>query len=66
MPHDFPPWSSVYYHFRKLRLSGAWALLYRALCNAERKRVGKNPDASAAIMDSQSVKTTEEGAQSNG
>jgi transposase len=66
LPHDFPPWSSVYYHFRKLRLSGAWALLYRTLRNAERKRVGKNPDASAAIMDSQSVKTTEEGAQSNG
>jgi putative transposase len=66
LPHDFPPWSSVYYHFRKLRLSVAWALLYRALRNAERKRVGKNPDASAATMDSQSVKTTEEGAQSNG
>jgi putative transposase len=66
LPHDFPPWSSVYYHFRKLRISGAWALLYRTLRHAERKRVGKNPDASAAIMDSQSVKTTEEGAQSNG
>jgi putative transposase len=66
LPHDFPPWSSVYYHFRKLRLSRAWGLLYKALRNAERKGVGKNPDASAAIMDSQSVKTTEEGAQSNG
>jgi putative transposase len=41
-------------------------LIYRALRSAERRRVGKNPDASAAIMDSQSVKTTEEGAQSNG
>ena len=66
LPHDFPPWSSVYYHVRKLRLSGARALLYRTMRNAERKRVGKNPDASAAIMDSQSVKTTEEGARSNG
>src|ERR687884_87528 len=66
LPHDFPLWSSVYYHFRKLRLSGAWALLYRTLRNAERKRVGKNPNASAAIMDSQSVKGTEEGPQSNG
>jgi transposase len=66
LPHGFPPWSSVYYPFRKLRLSGAWGLLYRALRNAERKRVGKNPDASAAIMDSQSVKTTEEGARSHG
>ena len=66
LPHDFPPWSTVYYHFRKLRLSGVWGLVYRALRSAERKRVGKNPNASAAIMDSQSVKTSEEGAQSNG
>jgi putative transposase len=32
----------------------------------ERKRVSRNPDASAALMDSQSVKTTEEGTLSNG
>src|SRR3712207_4461213 len=63
LPHDFPPWPTVYYHFRKLRLSGAWSLIYRALRGAERNRVGKKPDASAAIMDSQSVKTTEEGAR---
>ncbi|MBV9453601.1 MAG: hypothetical protein JOZ19_05700 [Rubrobacter sp.] len=66
MPYDFPPWSSVYYHFRRLRLGGTWALLYRVLRNAERKRVAKNPDPSAAIMDSQSVKTSEEHAPSNG
>jgi putative transposase len=66
LPHDFPPWPTVYYHFRKLRLSGAWGLIYRALRSVERDRVGKNVDASAAIMDSQSVKTTEEGARSNG
>jgi putative transposase len=66
LPHDFPPWSTVYYHFRKLRLRGVWGLIYRALRSAERRRIGKNPDASAAIMDSQSVKTSEEGARSNG
>ncbi len=59
LPHDFPPWSTVYYHFRKLHLSGAWAFIYRVLHKAERKRVGKNPDPSAAIVDSQSVKTVE-------
>jgi len=36
------------------------------LRSAERNRVGKNTDASAAIIDSQSVKTTEEGARWNG
>jgi putative transposase len=66
LPHDFPPWPTVYYHFRKLRLSGAWGLICRALRGAERNRVGKNADASAAIMDSQSVKSTEEGIRSNG
>src|ERR671932_1610197 len=66
LPHDFPPWPTVYYHFRKWRLSGAWGLIYRALRCAKRNRVGKNPDPSAAIMDSQSVKSTEEGARSNG
>src|SRR5919199_548091 len=66
LPHDFPPWPTVYYHFRKLHLSGAWGLIYQALRGAERNRVGKNADPSAAIMDSQSVKTTEEGARSSG
>ncbi len=51
---------------QRFRLSGAWCLIYKALRGAERNRVGKNPDPSAAIMDSQSVKTTEEGARSNG
>jgi putative transposase len=40
--------------------------IFLVLHAAERKRVGKDPDASVAIMDSQSVKTTEEGAASNG
>jgi len=47
-------------------LSGAWCLIYRTLRSAERKRAGKNLNALAAIMDSQSVKTAEEGARSNG
>ncbi len=66
LPHDFPPWPTVYYHFRKFCLSGVWHLVFKALHTAERKKVGKDPDASAAIIDSQSVKTTEEGAGSNG
>ena len=66
LPGDFPPWSTVYYHFRRFRLSGLWHRALAILRAAERKRVGKYPDASTAILDSQSMKTTEEGAASNG
>jgi putative transposase len=38
LPHDFPPWSTVYYHFRRFRLSGLWFLILKALRAAERKR----------------------------
>src|SRR5919107_6184776 len=66
LPGDFPPWPSVYYHFRRFRLSGLWHQAFAILRAAERKRVGKNPDASVAIVDSQSMKTSEEGAGSTG
>jgi putative transposase len=62
LPNDFPPWQTVFYHFRRMRLKGTWHRLYSALHRAERERVGRNPDPSAAIVDSQSVKTVEESA----
>lgn len=62
LPTTFPPWQTVFYHFRRFRLQGVWHLLYTALHRAERERVGRNPNPSAAIMDSQSVKTVEESA----
>jgi putative transposase len=60
LPSNFPPWQTVFYHLRRFRLQGTWHLLYAALHRAERERVGRHPDPSAAIMDSQSVKTVEE------
>jgi putative transposase len=66
LPHDFPPWSTVYYHFRRFRSSGLWSLILKALDAAERKRVGKDPQPTAAIIDSQSVKTVEESAHPSG
>jgi transposase len=56
----------VFYHFWRFRLHGTWHLLYTALHRAERERVGRHPDPSAAIMDSQSVKTVEESAHIRG
>src|SRR6478735_6618301 len=66
LPCNFPPWQTVFYHFRRLRLKGRWHLLYTALHRAERERVGRHPDPSAGIMDSQSVKTVEESASVRG
>jgi putative transposase len=63
LPANFPPWQTVFYHFRRFRLRGIWHLLYSALHRAERERVGRRPDSSAAILDSQSVKTVEESAR---
>ncbi len=60
LPSNFPPWQTVYYHWRQFCRTGLWTLLYRALHEAERRRVGKDPHPSAAIMDAQSVKTVEE------
>jgi putative transposase len=66
LPHDFPPWSTVYYHFRRFRLNGLWHLILKELHAAERNRAGKDPQPTAAIVDSQSVKTTEESAHPSG
>ncbi len=66
LPHDFPPWSSVYYHFRRFRLRGLWSLILKVLHAAERKRASKDPQPTAAIMDSQSVKSVEESAHPSG
>jgi putative transposase len=62
LPSNFPPWQTVFYHFRRFRLTGKWHLLYTALRRAERERVGRHLDPSAVILDSQSVKTVEESA----
>src|SRR5260221_6450141 len=66
LPANFPPWQTVFYQFRCFRLQGLWHLLCTALHRAERERVGRHPDPSAAIMDSQSVKTVEESARIRG
>jgi len=62
LPSNYPPWQTIFYHFRRFRLTGKWHLLYTALHRAEREHVGRHPDPGAAILDSQSVKTVEESA----
>ena len=61
LPHDYPPWQTVYHSFRAWRLDGTWERLNDELREVVRERAGCNRQPSAAILDRQSVKTTETG-----
>jgi putative transposase len=66
LPHDFPPWKTVYHYFRFWRLDGTWERMHAALRRRVRVRLKRNPQPSAAIVDSQSVKTTGVGGKERG
>jgi len=57
VPHDFPPWKTVYNYFEAWKRNGTWDHILTALRRRVRKAAGRNPQPRVACVDSQSVKT---------
>src|SRR4029453_15026304 len=60
LPHDLPPWQTVYYYLRRWRREGVWDRVHHALLMAAREQAGREASPSAAILDSQSVRTADQ------
>jgi putative transposase len=61
LPHDFPPWGTVSWYFWLWSNDGTWTRIHDKLREMVREEAGREKEPSAAILDSQSVKTTEVG-----
>jgi putative transposase len=66
LPKDYPPWKTVYDWFRRWRIDGTWERLNAELRERLRCRLGRDPNPSAGIVDSQSVKTAGVGGNERG
>jgi putative transposase len=66
LPHDFPPWKTVYHYFRKWRMDGTLESLNAAIRGRLRVHLGRDPQPSAGIVDYQSVKSTGVGGEQRG
>src|SRR3984893_17582101 len=58
LPHEFPAWGTVYYYFRRWQREGVWEQILQTLRMQVRQKEGRNAEPSAAIIDSQSIKTS--------
>ena len=66
LPREYPPWQTVYYHFRKWRIDGRLRRAHDPLREAVRESEGRDRAPSAAVIDSQVVKTTPVGGPERG
>ena len=63
LPHDFPPWGTVYHYFRRWSKNGVFEQMNAQLRGDLRERLGRSRKASASILDSLSVKITDRGGE---
>jgi putative transposase len=63
LPHDFPPWETVYDYFRKWKEDGTWQQIHDVLVGAVREMADRAAEPTAGIIDSQSTKTAEKGGE---
>ena len=56
LPHEFPPWGTTHYYYRRFRLDGTWQLLHDKLREKVRRKVGKKPTPRAEVIASHSIK----------
>ena len=63
LPHDFPPYPTVYSFFRRAKLNGLWDRILEQVVKITREKAVRAPQPTFAIIDSQSVKTTSYGEQ---
>lgn len=60
LPHDFPPWQTVYSYLRRWQAEGVWPTAHHPLLMADRERAGRGASPTAAIIDSQSVRSADQ------
>ena len=66
LPREYPPWQTVYGYFRRWRLDGVWERIHDRLRDLVREQEGRERQPTAAVLDTQSVKTTDRGGPERG